>query len=61
MTLATLRASPGEVIAAPSSGYQIGDGYQALLLYAAKDRLTLKYTRDNNVVRGYTVHLEKCA
>jgi hypothetical protein len=28
-------------------------------LYASPERITLKYTRDDNVVDGYTLHLEK--
>ena len=28
------------------------------MLYASETRLTLKYTREDNVVQGYTVHLE---
>jgi len=48
----------GEVIHVPSSGYEIGGGYQALVLYADEERLTLKYTADDNVIVGYTLHLE---
>ncbi len=58
VTLARLNTSPGEIISLPSSGYQIGSGYQALLLYASAERLTVKYTRDDNVVQGYTLHME---
>jgi hypothetical protein len=57
-TLANLATTPGEIISLPVSGYQIGSGYQALVLYASAERLTLKYTREDNVVRGYTLHLE---
>jgi len=31
-------------------GYEIGRGYQALVLYAQRERLTLKYTAEDNVV-----------
>ena len=58
ITLARLATTPGETIHAPDSGYQIGDGFQVLVLYATSERLTLKYTREDNVVRGYTLHLE---
>jgi hypothetical protein len=57
-TLAHLATTAGETIHLPSSGYAIGSGYQALVLYATAERLTLKYTRDDNVVQGYTLHLE---
>jgi hypothetical protein len=58
VTLAGLEVSPGETIHVPSNGQQIGDGYQVLVLYASPERITLKYTRDDNVVRGYTLHVE---
>lgn len=69
VTLAELATTPGESIRVPESGYTIGSrnsivddridsGYEALVLYAAEDRITLKYTRNDNVVHGYTVHLE---
>lgn len=58
VTLAALATQPGEIIALPDSGYSIGSGFEALVLYASAERLTLKYTREDNVVRGYTLHLE---
>ena len=47
----------GEVLRLPVSGYDIGDGFAALVLYAAPDAITLKYTREDNVVHGFTLHL----
>jgi hypothetical protein len=58
VTLADLVATPGETIHVPGSGYDIGDGYQVLLLYANEERLTLKYTREDTIVGGYGIHLE---
>jgi hypothetical protein len=58
VTLAGLAVAPGEVIYLPVAGYNIGEGYNALVLYAAAGRLTLKYTREDNVVNGYTLHIE---
>jgi len=58
VTLLGVGTGVGEIIRSPDSGYNIGDGYEALVLYATETRLTLKYTREDNVVRGYTVHLE---
>lgn len=58
VTLAKLATTPGEIIALPGCTYGIGDGYMALVLYASPERLTLKYTREDNVVRGYTLHLD---
>ncbi|MGI6376405.1 MAG: hypothetical protein ACOX3S_10440 [Anaerolineae bacterium] len=59
-TLIGLRATRGETVHVPASGYTIGDtaGFEVLVLYADEDSVTLKYTRDDNVVRGYTLHLE---
>ena len=58
VTLAGLGVIPGEAIHVPPSGYGIGSGYTVLVLYASPDRITLKYTREDNVVRGYTLHVE---
>jgi hypothetical protein len=57
VTLARLAVTPGETIHVPDSGYTIGTGYEVLVLYASPDRITLKYTRDDNVMNGYTLHL----
>lgn len=58
VTLIGLGTSPGETIHLPNSGYDIGSGYDALVLYADASRITLKYTREDNVVSGYTIHVE---
>jgi len=58
VTLAWLAASPSETIHVPESGYSIGSGYAVLVLYASHDRITLKYTREDNVIEGYTLHVE---
>jgi hypothetical protein len=58
VTLASLDASAGEWLHLPDSGYDLGQGYEALVLYAEHHRITLKYTREDNVVWGYTLHLE---
>lgn len=34
------------------------NAYEVLVLYAAPQRITLKYTREDNVVHGYTLHIE---
>jgi hypothetical protein len=57
VTLAGLPAVPGETLHVPGSGYDIG-GYEVLVLYATEYRITLKYTREDNVVYGYTLHVE---
>ena len=53
-----MRTTAGETIHLPAAGYDLGGGYGALVLFAEPARLTLKYTRDDNVVEGYTLHLE---
>ncbi len=66
VTLLGMVTVPGEIIHTPSSGYSIGfrpvfrplDGYEAMVLYATTQRITLKYTREDNVVQGYTIHVE---
>ncbi len=58
VTLGGLATTPGEIIRLPVADYDIGGGYGALVLYAEEHRLTLKYTREDDVVEGYTIHLE---
>lgn len=58
VTLAGLATMPGETVHVPGSGYAIGSGFEVLVLYADANRITLKYTRDDNVVHGYTLHVE---
>jgi len=53
-----LRAQAGETVHVPNAGYDLGDGYQVLVLYASPERLTLKYTREDNVINGYTIHVD---
>ncbi len=58
VTLAGMEVTPGETIHVPDSGYHIGGGYEVLVLYASTERITLKYTREDSVVQGYTLHVE---
>jgi len=58
VTLIGFATTPGEMVLLPDSGYSIGNGYSALVLYADTERVTLKYTREDNVAVGYTLHLE---
>ncbi|HMN28724.1 MAG TPA: hypothetical protein PKE45_11295, partial [Caldilineaceae bacterium] len=57
VSLLGLRVSAGEAIYTPDSPRSLGDGYEALVLFATADALTLKFTREDNVVHGYTLHL----
>ena len=47
VTLAGLQVKPGETIHVPGAGYDIGQGYQVLVLYADEERITLKYTGED--------------
>ena len=58
VTLAAMTTSVGEVIHTPLSGYDIGAGHTAILIHAGGGTLTLKYTAEDNVVSGYTIHLD---
>ena len=50
---------PGEIIYVPDSGYSIGpNGEEVLVLYASEERITLKYTGEDNIVFGYGLHIE---
>ena len=57
VTMAGFAMKPAEVVELPTSGYDIGGGMQALVLYATDETITLKYTRNDDVVNGYTIHL----
>lgn len=58
VSLSDLAITPGEIVRTPTSGYDIGGGYSATVIYAAPTRLTLKYTRTDGVWPGYSIHLE---
>ena len=53
-----MAVNPGELIYVPDSGYDIGGGYDAHVLYASNERITLKYTGEDNVYVGYTIYVE---
>ncbi len=58
VTLAGLAVEPGETIHVPGAGYDIGRGYQVLVLYGDQGRITLKYTGEDTVATGYAIHIE---
>ncbi len=57
VTLAGMATTPGEILTMPTSGYDIGGGNDAMVLYAARNTITLKFTREDNVVYGYAIHI----
>jgi hypothetical protein len=58
VTAVGLLARPGDLVHVPDSGYDIGSDQQVLVLYANAESVTLKYTREDNVVFGYTLHVD---
>lgn len=59
VTLLSLNTTPNEPIFIPTRRAQIMAGaYIAMVLYAAEERITLVYTRDDTPAFGYVVHLE---
>jgi len=58
ITVIGAQVTPGETIRTPNSGYDLGQGVAAIVLYAASNRITLNYTRDDNAAHGYTIHIE---
>lgn len=58
VTLIGMAVTPGETVHVPSSGYEVAPGYEVFVLYASSERITLKYTAEDNVVYGYTLNVE---
>ena len=61
VTLVGFATNPGEILRLPKSSYYIANDFQAVVIYADADRITLNYTRDANPIRGYTLYLEGIA
>ena len=49
----------GTLLHTPISGYDIGGGAEAIVLFADKDTITLHYAREDTAATGYTVHLDQ--
>ena len=62
VTLLGAATTKGEIIHVPRSGYRVGTdsggSYSVMVLYATSSSITLKFTREDNVVHGYTIHLD---
>jgi hypothetical protein len=58
VTALGMETNVGETLHVPDSGYDIGSGCEVLVLYACEDRITLKYTREDNAVYGFMLHVE---
>ena len=59
VTALGLQVTPGEALHVPSSGYDIGQGYEVIVLYADERRVAMRYTREDSAgAQGYTVHVD---
>ncbi len=56
-TVLGMKTTPGEVIYTPESGYNIGGGYEYIVMYAAPTRVTLHIGIEDDFA-GYVVHVE---
>lgn len=57
VTVAGLAVTTDEIIHTPDSGYDIQYGYDAMVIYASRERIALNYTRGDNLL-GYTVYVD---
>lgn len=60
VTMTGFRVAPGEILYTPDrpAAGEIGGNFRALILFVDADSITLKYTREDNVIYGYTLHIE---
>jgi hypothetical protein len=58
ITVLGVQVTPDETIRTPTSGYDLGANVKAIVLYAANNRITIHYTREDSVATGYSIHLE---
>lgn len=60
VTLIGLQTNAGDIIRLPDTTNQPVNvtGEKAFVIFANQDSITLKYTREDNVVQGYTIHLK---
>jgi hypothetical protein len=59
VTLIGLATTKGQPISIPERNLNIyGDDYKVIVLYASEKQITLKYTRQDSVVGGYSTNIE---
>lgn len=59
VTLSAISSRPGEMLHTPDrTNGDIGGDYRAMVLYASPSQITLKYTREDNMLFGYGIHIE---
>ncbi len=57
VTVLGMGVAPGETIHTPDSGYDIGGGYEYMVMYAGETDITLHIGREDEF-HGYVVHLD---
>lgn len=57
-TAVSFSLPPGKTLHTPVSGYDIGGGMEAIILFADADTVTLHYTREDSAATGYTLHID---
>ena len=57
VTMTAWATTPGQPIRLPRSDYRIAPGLGARVLFVDDDSVTLKYTGEDDVVSGYTLHV----
>ncbi len=58
VTMIGLSANAGDEVRVPDSGYGIGNGFEATVLYASNDTITIKYTREDSISGGYAIQYD---
>ncbi len=59
VTALGLAVTPGETLHVPTSDYDIGEGYEVIVLHADEHRVALRYAREDSAgAVGYTVHVD---
>ncbi len=60
VSLVWFQSAIGQPIYVPNSGYRIGGNpnMEVMVLFADSDQITLKFTREDTVATGYTLHIE---
>jgi hypothetical protein len=58
VTVLGLQTTAGEALHTPASGYDLGQGVRAVVMFADADTVALHYTREDSASRGYTVHVD---
>lgn len=58
VSLLGLTAKIGQDVYTPESGYDVGGGHQAMVIYASADAVTMNLIGDDNAIVGYAIHID---